>query len=94
MSLCFPLCVRLRSSLPVLHTDKHQQVSSSCFVHPQEAHLCSEVKPVPDVGEEGLRVTGGAQGHTRPVSHCVIMDTLRQDPTPLEKYSGMENVKV
>lgn len=58
------------------------------FFDPQEAHLGAEVKPVPDVGEEEFRVTGGAGRHTGPVRHRVVMDVFRQDPTFLEEDSG------
>ena len=54
---------------------------------PQEAHLGAEVDPVSDVGEEGLRVTGGAGRHTRPVCHHVVMDVLRQDPALFQENS-------
>lgn len=61
------------------------------FSNPDKAHLRAEVGSVPDVGEEGVRVTGSAERHAGPVHHRVVMDVLRQDPAPLEENPAAAN---
>lgn len=65
-----------------------RDVPPSAVSDPQEAHLGSKIGSVPDVGEEGVRVTGGAGRHAGPLRHCVVMDVFWQDAALLQENSG------
>lgn len=37
------------------------------------------------MGEEGVRIAGGAEGEVRSVCHCVILDVLWEETTFLQE---------
>lgn len=66
----------------------------SAVSDPQEAQLGAEIRPVSDVREEVLCVTGSAGRHAGSIHHHVIVDVLGQDATSLQQNSAAGDVGV
>lgn len=52
---------------------------------PYEAYLSAKVKTISNMGEEGVRMAGGAEGDVGSVCHCIILDVLWEEATILQE---------